>query len=147
MIFALGAFFFRPRYTHVCTLWLCRSRHRATNSPPSALHSHSLSIKRSPNRDMGLADTNKGGFDWQASTEERRHRDRAVCREMADDACQWIPGLLLHWYGSRRRFLQFIFSSDSNFYLKVFVLWREQHSSSARSVTSVSCLDLHREIP
>lgn len=137
---------FRPRYTHVRTLSLCRSRHRATNSPPSALHSRSLSIKRSPNRDMGLA-ANRGGFDWQASAEECTHRDRALCREKADDACQWIPGLLHRWCGRRWRCLQFIFPSDSNFYLKVFVLRRELRPISVRSVASVSCLDLHREIP
>lgn len=85
------------------------SNHATTPPPPSesppplALSSPapSVSVKQLRcNGNVGLADTDKGDVEWQASTEDCVQRVRALGGEMVDDACQsvspWIT-LLPTW--------------------------------------------------
>lgn len=109
MTLALGAFVWglaSHPYTRTHTP---PSNHVTTPPPPSesppplALSSPapSASVKQLRcNGNVGLADTNKGDVDWQASTEDCVQRVRALGGEMVDDACQsvspWIT-LLPTW--------------------------------------------------
>lgn len=109
MTLALGAFVWglaSHPYTRTHTP---PSNHVTTPPPPSesppplALSSPapSVSVKQLRcNGNVGLADTDKGDVDWQASTEDCVQRVRALGGEMVDDACQsvspWIT-LLPTW--------------------------------------------------
>lgn len=110
MTLALGAFVwglashpYTRTHTHTHRLPITSPPPPSESPPPLALSSPapSASVKQlRRNGNAGLADTDKGDVDWQASTEDCVQRVRALGGEMVDDACQsvspWIT-LLPTW--------------------------------------------------
>lgn len=150
MTLALGAFVWglaSHPYTRTHTP---PSNHVTTPPPPSESPPPLALSSPAPSASVKQLRCN-GNVDWPTPTKEMlidKRRQRTVCSVSEHWAGRWwmmlvsqsVPGLLCCQHGSLQRRCQFIFTSDSNFYLLLKVFFppsKQRGNYPLRSVRSL----------